>query len=106
MYDEKAIKAFLKNGRFKLSNSTAEWMFRHIVMRSRSWLHSGSHDAAPNIAFMYSLYESCKLNDFNFYDYFNDVVTIDERGADNNSLLISCIYKPLSKNGEVQKEAV
>ena len=60
-------------------------MFRHIAMGhrrstlslglSKNWLHSGSHDAAQNIAFMYSLYESCKFNDLNFFDYINDVLT-------------------------------
>ena len=73
--DEKAFKAFLKNGRIELSNSAAERMFRHIAMGRRNWLHSGSHDAAQNIAFMYSLYESCKLNELNFFDYINDVLT-------------------------------
>ena len=46
--DEKAFKAFLKNGRIELSNSAAERMFRHIAMGCRNWLHSGSHDAGKH----------------------------------------------------------
>lgn len=30
-------------------------MFRHIAIGRRNWLHSGSHFAASNIGFMYSL---------------------------------------------------
>ena len=104
--DEKAFKAFLKNGRIELSNSAAERMFRHIAMGRRNWLHSGSHDAAQNIAFMYSLYESCKLNDLNFFDYINDVLTRLMKGETDYKSLIPCNYKPLPKdNGEGQKEA-
>ncbi|KWW27194.1 MAG: transposase IS66 [bacterium P201] len=104
--DEKAFKAFLKNGRIELSNSAAERMFRHIAMGRRNWLHSGSHDAAQNIAFMYSLYESCKLNDLNFFDYINDVLTRLMKGETDYKSLIPCNYKPLpNDDGEGQKEA-
>lgn len=91
-------------------------MFRHIAMGgrrstlslglSKNWLHSGSHDAAQNIAFMYSLYESCKLNDLNFFDYINDVLTRLMKGETDFKSLIPCNYKPLPKDdGEGQKEA-
>ena len=91
-------------------------MFRYIAMgrrrstlslgSSKNWLHSGSHDAAQNIAFMYSLYESCKLNDLNFFDYINDVLTRLMKGETDYKSLIPCNYKPLPKDdGEGQKEA-
>ena len=102
--DEKAFKAFLKNGRIELSNSAAERMFRHIAMGRRNWLHSGSHDAAQNIAFMYSLYESCKLNELNFFDYINDVLTRLMKGETDYNSLIPCNYKPLPESEEAQKE--
>lgn len=102
--DENAFKAFLKNGRIELSNSAAERMFRHIAMGRRNWLHSGSHDAAQNIAFMYSLYESCKLNGLKFFDYINDVLTRLMKGETDYNSLIPCNYKPLPMNGEEQKE--
>ena len=111
--DEKAFKAFLKHGRIELSNSAAERMFRHIAMgrrrsalplgSSKNWLHSGSHDAAQNIAFMYSLYESCKLNDLNFFNYIEDVLTRLMKGETDYKSLIPCNYKPLP-SVEEQKE--
>lgn len=80
-------------------------MFRHIAMGRRNWLHSGSHDAAQNIAFMYSLYESCKLNELNFFDYINDVLTRLMKGETDYKSLIPCNYKPFPEdNGEGQKE--
>jgi len=41
----------------------------------RNWLHTGNHLGAENIAFMFSLFESCKLNDINFGDYIEDILT-------------------------------
>ena len=55
---------------------------------------------------MYSLYESCKLNDLNFFDYINDVLTRLMKGETDFKSLIPCNYKPLPKDdGEGQKEA-
>lgn len=68
---EKGFKAFLTDGAIELSNNAAERMFRHIAMGRRNWLHIGSHMAAQNVAFMYSLYESCRLNNINFGKYLN-----------------------------------
>ena len=60
---------------------------------------------ACNIAFMYSLYESCKLNDLNFFDYINDVLTRLMKGETDYKSLIPCNYKPFPEdNGEGQKE--
>ena len=88
-------------------------MFCHIAMGrrrstlslglSKNWLHSGSHDAAQNIAFMYSLYESCKLNDLNFFNYIEDVLTRLMRGETDYKSLIPCNYMPLP-SVEEQKE--
>ena len=81
-------------------------MFRHIAMDRRNWLHSGSHNAAQNIAFMYSLYESCKLNDLNFFDYINDVLTRLMKGETDYKSLIPINYKPLPEiEGEQKKVA-
>ena len=103
--DEKSFKAFLKDGRIELSNNAAERMFRHIAMGRRNWLHSGSHAAAQNIAFMYSLYESCKLNDLNFFNYLEDVLTRLMKGETDYNSLIPCNYKPLPDRKEGKEVA-
>jgi len=86
--DEEAFRVFLKNGDIDISNNMVENMFRHIAMGRRNWLHTGSHYAAQNIAFMYSLYESCKLNDINFGKYIEDILTrfMNDEEADNTFL--------------------
>ena len=73
--DEDAFKKFLQDGRIEMHNNAVESVFRHIAMGRRNWLNSGSHEAAQNIAFMYSLYESCKMNDIDFGEYVEDILT-------------------------------
>ena len=69
-----------------------ESVFRHIAMGRRCWLNSGSHEAATNIAFMYSLYESCKMNDIDFGEYVEDILTRMMNGDDDYRSMIPCNY--------------
>ena len=46
----------------EIPNIAIERCFRHIAMGRRNWGKAGSHEAAENLAFMYSLYESWLSN--------------------------------------------
>ena len=74
-----------------------ERMFRHLAMGRRNWLHTGSHLGAENIAFMFSLFESCKLNDINFGDYIEDILTRLMEGEQDFMSLIPCNYNSNKK---------
>jgi hypothetical protein len=87
--DEEAFKKFLHDGRIEMHNNAVESVFRHIAMGRSCWLNSGSHDAATNIAFMYSLYESCKMNDIDFGQYVEDILTRMMNGDDDYRSMIS-----------------
>ena len=90
--DEEAFKKFLQDGRIEMHNNAVESVFRHIAMGRRNWLNSGSHEAAQNIAFMYSLYESCKMNDIDFGEYVEDILTRMMNGDDDYRSMIPCNY--------------
>ena len=90
--DEEAFKKFLHDGRIEMHNNAVESVFRHIAMGRRNWLNSGSHEAAANIAFMYSLYESCKMNDIDFGEYVEDILTRMMNGDDDYRSMIPCNY--------------
>ena len=47
--------------------------FRHIAMGRRNWLQTGSHFSAQNLAFMFGVLESCKLNKVNLGEYIEDI---------------------------------
>ena len=95
--DEKAFKVFLQNGRVEMHNNAVERMFRHLAMGRRNWMHTGSHLGAENIAFMFSLFESCKLNDINFGDYIEDILTRLMEGEQGFMSLIPCNYNSNKK---------
>ena len=100
--DEQAFRMFLTDGRIMIHNNAAERMFRHIAMGRRNWLHSGSHEGACNIAFMYSLFESCKLNGLNFGDYIEDILNRIAEGDTDYASMIACNYKPRKKSSEAE----
>lgn len=49
---------------------------------------AGSHGAAENLAFMYSLYESCKMNNLSFGRHIEDILTrMKDEDKDNRAML-------------------
>ena len=73
--DEDAFRTFLSDGRIDMHNIAIERCFRHIAMGRRNWLQTESHFSAQNLAFMFGLLESCKLNKVNFGEYIGDILT-------------------------------
>ena len=75
--DEKAIREEISRMNLRQAEimDAVERMFRHLAMGRRNLMHTGIHLGAENIAFMFSLFESCKLNDINFGDYIEDILT-------------------------------
>ena len=87
--DEVAFRRFLDDGHVEMHNIAAERM----AMGRRNWMHVGSHVAAENISFVYSLLESCKLNDLSFGDYVEDICARMMRGDKDFESLLPCDYK-------------
>jgi len=57
-------------------------------MGRRNWGKAGSHGAAENLAFMYSLYESCKMNNLSFGRHIEDILTrMKDEDKDNRAML-------------------
>lgn len=86
--DEEAFRAFLSHGIMEMDNNAIERCFRHIAMGRRTWLHTGSHKAATNLAFLYSLEESCKMNGLDFGDYIEYVLERIQDGDNDARLLL------------------
>ena len=94
--DKEAFQKELLKGRIEMHNNAIERMFRHIAIGRRNWLHTGSHFAAENIAFMYSLLESCKLNNVNFGEYVEDILTRPMKGEKADASFLPNKYVPRS----------
>ena len=91
-------KKFLHDGRIEMHNNAVESMFRHIAMGRRNWLNSGSHEAAQNIVFMYSLYESCKMNGLDFGENIEDILTRMMNGDTDYMSMVPCNYTSEEKH--------
>lgn len=91
--DEDAFRTFLSDGRIDMHNIAIERCFRHIAMgRRRNWLQTGSHFSAQNLAFMFGLLESCKLNKVNFGEYIEDILTRILCGEEVDASFLPCDY--------------
>ena len=64
-----------------------------IDVGRRNWLHTGSNEATENLAFMYSLYESCKMNELDFGRYIEDILTRMKDGNKDYLSMLPCYYK-------------
>lgn len=90
--DEDAFRTFLSEGRIDMHNIAIERCFRHIAMGRRNWLQTGSHFSAQNLAFMFGLLESCKLNKVNFGEYIEDILTRILCGEEVDASFLPCDY--------------
>ena len=61
-------------------------------MGRRNWLQTGSHFSAQNLAFMFGLLESCKLNKVNFGEYIGDILTCILCGEEVDASFLPCDY--------------
>ena len=76
----------------KSCDNAIERCFRHIAMGRRNWLQTGSHFSAQNLAFMFGLLESCKLNNVNFGEYIEDILTRILCGEEVDASFLPCDY--------------
>ena len=97
---KKLVVMLYDDGHLDMHNIAIERCFRHIAIGRRNWLHTGSHQAAKNIAFMFGLLESCKLNDIDFGIYIEDVLTRIMYGEHVDESFLPCGYVPRYKEGQ------
>lgn len=76
----------------KSCDNARERCFRHIAMGRRNWLQTESHFSAQNLAFMFGLLESCKLNKVNFGEYIEDILTRILCGEEVDASFLPCDY--------------
>lgn len=62
------------------------------AMGRRNWLQTGSHFSAQNLAFMFGLLESCKLNKVNFGEYIENILTRILCGEEVDASFLPCDY--------------
>ena len=77
---------YTEDGRYRVDNNYAEQCMRDLACGRKNFLFN----AAQNLAFAYSLTQSCKFNKINPYDYWADLIdNIGREGVDLNSFVHS-----------------
>ena len=76
----------------QLLDKVIERCFRHIAMGRRNWLQTGSHFSALNLAFMFGVLESCKLNKVNFGENIEDILTRILCGEEVDASFLPCDF--------------
>ena len=69
-----AFTRFLDDGRICLSNNAAERSIRGVAVGRRNWTFCGSDAGGRRAAAMYTLIETCKLNDVDARAWLADVL--------------------------------
>jgi uncharacterized coiled-coil protein SlyX len=62
-------------GNYKLDNNAIERAMRYISLSRKNSLFAASHKGAERSALFYSLACSCRLQNINTFEYFNDILT-------------------------------
>lgn len=69
------LLTYLDDGRLEISNNHTERAVKPFVMGRKNWLFANSVDGANAAAIIYSIIETCKLNQLPTYDYLRYLFT-------------------------------
>ena len=65
----KGLMAYAHNGRLEIDNNLVENTIRPIALGRKNYMFAGSHDAAQNLAVLYSIIGTCEKNNINAHQY-------------------------------------
>jgi transposase len=68
------LTRFLDYPEIELSSNLAENSMRPIVLGRKNWIHVGSAEAAPKLAAILSVFESCRRLNISVRHYLADVL--------------------------------
>ncbi len=68
-----ALKYIFDNGEYRVDNNAAERALRGTKLGMNNFLFFGNHKNAKRGAIIYTIVESCKMNDVNVFDYLTEV---------------------------------
>ena len=78
----KSLRNILKDGSAEISNNLCEQRKKPVKLLLKNCMNIGSEAAAENSAFIFSLIESCKLNDIDPQDYLKHLFECVLHGKD------------------------
>jgi transposase len=70
-----ALTLFLDNGSLEIDNNIAERSLRSVAVGRKNWLFAGSKTGGDRAAAIYTVIETCKMNNIEPQAYIADVIT-------------------------------
>ena len=67
----KGLEAYAQDGMLEIDNNLVENTIRPVALGRKNYLFAGSHDAAQNLAILYSIIGTCEKNGINTFKYLN-----------------------------------
>lgn len=74
--NEKALKRFLDDGKIEIDNNIAENAMRPIALGRKNYLFAGSDNGGNTAANIYTITETCKINNINPQKYLTKVLSV------------------------------
>lgn len=74
--NEEALKRFLDDGKIEIDNNAAENAMRPIALGRKNWLFAGSDNGGNTAANIYTINETCKINNVNPQKYLTKVFDV------------------------------
>ena len=74
--NQEALSIFLDDGKIEIDNNTAENAIRPIALGRKNWLFAGSDSGGNTAANIYTITETCKINNINPYKYLSKVLSV------------------------------
>ena len=83
------LKVYLQDGRLEIDNNLVENSIRPIALGKKNFLFAGSHEAAENIAMLYSFMSTCRMQGQRSVPWLANVLEKlpDAKGKDIESFL-------------------
>ena len=70
------VMNYLEDGRLEIDNNRAERAVKPFVIGRKNWLFSNTPEGAESSAILYSIVQTCLLNQINPYSYLTEVLDI------------------------------
>ncbi|MFY7825185.1 MAG: IS66 family transposase [Candidatus Planktophila sp.] len=68
------MSRYLEDGRLRIDNNLVENSIRPVTLGRKNYMYAGSHKTARNAGLIYSLIESCRINNQNPYEYLVEMI--------------------------------
>ena len=74
--NEESLKVFLEDGKVEIDNNPAERALRIIAVGRKNWLFAGSDTGGETSAIIYTLIQTCKMNNISVWKYLKYVLSV------------------------------